>query len=174
LASLPATDAELLTLMHRFLATNGECIKMRRRLRPVFADFDPMSHAAIECLIEKSVVLPIAGEDAVLVEGQPEHTFADADFQPTSTFLTLLKAEVAQEMETLWDRSDPSNYPSLSEEWRYRINEAVAEASTLQAPVAVKRLQWRKVRRVACQVSNASLSLQRSRCLHLCHTVKKQ
>merc|ERR1719158_2443414 len=99
---------------------------MRKRLQPVFFEFDPMKHASIECLTEKSVVLPDTSSAAGQPAADAEHEFSDGEFQPTSTFLTFLKAEVAHEMETLWNRSDPTTYPSLSLEWRARIAEAAA------------------------------------------------
>jgi len=117
---------------------------MRKRTRPVFFDFDPMSQAALECLTDKSIVLPAPADAYVAASVRPSaeesggakagstagvvHSFADGDFLPTQTFLTLLKAEVAHEMESLWDRSDPTTYPSLSEEWKARL-EAEANAT---------------------------------------------
>lgn len=137
-------EAKLLTETRRFLETNSECIKMRRRLQPVFSDFDPVARAAIDVLVEKSAVLPdpttagpapsggaAAASTGAASAATPDisHTFADGDFIPTSTFLNFLKGEVADEMERLWDRTDPSTYPSISEEWRYRIATASAAAA---------------------------------------------
>jgi len=135
LAHLSPGDASLLAEAHRFLAENAECIKMRKRLKPVFFDFDPMVHTGIECLTEKSIILP-GSDNAAGRAASEEHIVADGDFQPTSTFLTLVKAEVANEMETLWDRGDPTQYPSLSDHWLAHLDEAVAHNAAKEKAAA--------------------------------------
>merc|ERR1712032_1482003 len=92
--------------------------KMRGRTKPVFNGFDPTPRAALSCLLERSSVLPaIASEVKDPETLENFHTFLDGEFQPTSTFLALLKDEVAREVETMWDRTDVSQYPSNSESW---------------------------------------------------------
>jgi len=112
--------AALLGEVHRFLLESRECQKMHGRLKPVFMGFDPGSRTALSCLIERSEVLPSESADKISAGTSTVpllHIFADSEFQPTGTFAALLKDEVAQEMDTMWDRSDPSIYPSSSEGW---------------------------------------------------------
>jgi len=88
--------------------------------------FDPAKKAGIECLTQKSVVPAVSNAGSASEGEQQEHTIKEGDFQPTDTFLEFLKAEVAHEMETLWDRSDPTQYPSLSDHWQAHLEEAGA------------------------------------------------
>merc|ERR1711977_215948 len=48
----------LLLELHRFQKEQKGCEKMRTRLSPIFFDFDPLSHAAIFSLTERSVIVP--------------------------------------------------------------------------------------------------------------------
>ncbi|CAE7832121.1 TARBP1 [Symbiodinium sp. CCMP2592] len=112
----PSDDADhrLLDELHRFLASNRECQKMRRRLKPVFLQFD-MSKTALEALSENCEVLPRSSTDREIL--QPLSLFADGDFRPSQTFLALLKEEVAKEMDDIFDAEDCSQYASASEHW---------------------------------------------------------
>ena len=62
--------------LYRFLSSNRECQKMRRRLRPIFLAYDT-SRSALEALTERSAVLP--AEKEVL---QPLQLFSNGDFRP--------------------------------------------------------------------------------------------
>lgn len=122
-------DGALLRELHRFLAESKECQKMRNRCKPLFEGFEPEGRTALSCLLERSSVLP-PGRPEGGNEGEIDlHIFADSDFQPTATFMALLKDEVAHEMELLWDRSDETQYPSCSDHWQSLRREALDSAS---------------------------------------------
>ncbi|CAL1149002.1 unnamed protein product [Cladocopium goreaui] len=106
---------KLLLDLHRFLATNRECQKMRRRLRPIYQSYDT-SKSALEALTQLSEVLPSAETEKEIL--QPLHIFANGDFKPSHTFLELLKEEVAKEMESIFEGEDASQYASSSEHWQ--------------------------------------------------------
>ncbi|CAK9022859.1 unnamed protein product [Durusdinium trenchii] len=130
--SFPDGDASqrLLLELHSFLATNRECQKMRRRLRPIFLSYDT-SKSALAALTKLSEVLPSDGKEIL----QPLHIFANGDFKPSQTFLELLKDEVAQEMERIFEGEDPSQYSSSSEHWQEAQLAALRAVRQLQGPV---------------------------------------
>lgn len=111
----------LISDLHGFLESNKECGKMRRRLYRVFQDFEVGSKTVLEALTKLSEVLPRDGlpgqnNPALL---QPLHIFADSDFRPSQTFLTFLKDEVAQEIDTMYQGDhDATQYSSFSEHWQ--------------------------------------------------------
>eukprot|EP00434_Breviolum_minutum_P041127 symbB.v1.2.036582.t1/scaffold5198.1/size29900/2 len=108
----------LLLELYGFLATNRECQKMRRRLRPIYQSYDT-SKTALEALTELSEVLPSTTEKEIL---QP----------PSQTFLELLKDEVAKEMENIFEGEDASQYASSSEHWQEAQLAALRAAKQLQ------------------------------------------
>eukprot|EP00933_Yihiella_yeosuensis_P032428 TRINITY_DN26021_c0_g1_i1.p1 TRINITY_DN26021_c0_g1~~TRINITY_DN26021_c0_g1_i1.p1 ORF type:complete len:862 (+),score=161.15 TRINITY_DN26021_c0_g1_i1:71-2587(+) len=126
-------DLELLSQLHKFLSSNRECQKMRRRLTPIFQDFEMKSKTSLDSLIKNSEVLPKddvgrePGSDELEKLPKPLHLFSDLDFRPTETFLTHLKDEVASGMEDLYEAEDPTQYASMSEHWQ------VAQLAALHA-----------------------------------------
>ncbi|CAJ1348141.1 unnamed protein product [Effrenium voratum] len=109
-----ASKDPMLVELHRFLVSNRECQKMRRRLRPVFQAYDT-SKSALEALTDLAEVLPRTSDAAIL---QPLNIFADGDFKPSQSFLTLVKDEVAQEMDEIFEEEDFTQYASSSEHWQ--------------------------------------------------------
>eukprot|EP00443_Scrippsiella_acuminata_P112122 CAMPEP_0115624218 /NCGR_PEP_ID=MMETSP0272-20121206/27184_1 /TAXON_ID=71861 /ORGANISM="Scrippsiella trochoidea, Strain CCMP3099" /LENGTH=1728 /DNA_ID=CAMNT_0003060473 /DNA_START=83 /DNA_END=5266 /DNA_ORIENTATION=+ len=132
-ASGGSSDGPLLADLYDFVASNKECKKMRGRLKPVFQGFEPDATGTMPSFAVLSHVLPPSagsGPGEAATE-QPPYVFTDSEFQPTSTFLNLLKDEVAHEMETLFDRSDVTQYPSISDNWQAVLAEATAAAAAL-------------------------------------------
>ncbi|CAE8700061.1 unnamed protein product [Polarella glacialis] len=110
---------ELISELHCFLTKNVECQKMRRRLKLVFLGLELGSKTALESLTELSEVLPQVDEvktgEAAEIP-MPLHIFADGDFKPSSTFLTLLKDEVVLGVEDLYKHEDNTQYSSRDSE----------------------------------------------------------
>ncbi|CAE7262008.1 TARBP1 [Symbiodinium natans] len=131
----PGEDADhrILDELHGFLASNRECQKMRRRLKPVFLQFDT-TKTALEALTETCEVLPRTTDREIL---QPLNLFADGDFRPSQTFLALLKEEVAKEMDDIFDAEDCSQYASGSEHWEEAQRCALRAAQAAQAAQGV-------------------------------------
>eukprot|EP00931_Biecheleriopsis_adriatica_P117177 TRINITY_DN92713_c0_g1_i1.p1 TRINITY_DN92713_c0_g1~~TRINITY_DN92713_c0_g1_i1.p1 ORF type:complete len:1761 (+),score=363.55 TRINITY_DN92713_c0_g1_i1:591-5285(+) len=124
--SVPGRDNEesliLLSELHAFLSNNRECQKMRRRLRPVFQGFETETKTALEALTQLSEVMPretLPPTEEAQGLLKPLHLFTDSEFRPTQSFLTLLKDEVAQEMDRIFEeQQDCTQYNSLSEHWQ--------------------------------------------------------
>jgi len=120
--ALLGTHAKVPMDMFRFQASHKECIKMRGRTQPIFMRFDPSVRVSLESLTDDCIVLPMLpdrAEQAAVDEKVPSvYSFVDSDFRPTQTFLDLLREEVASEMDTMWDRQDPTLNLTSSEEWR--------------------------------------------------------
>lgn len=108
---------------------------MRGRMKPIFQDFNPEERSTLVALMERSQVLPPSWEGGGPAEAKaPEpgsssapqlHVFMDGEFQPTGTFLNLLRDEVASEMETLFDRADITQYPSMSDNFQLVLADAI-------------------------------------------------
>lgn len=64
--------------------------------------------------------------------------FADSDFQPSRTFLALLKDEVSHEMDALWNRNDLSTYPSCSDELRIQLASVLAGVPRADRPIVAE------------------------------------
>lgn len=99
---------------------------MRGRTQTVFMRFDPAKRSALDCLLHNAHVLPDGRNTDQDDSGTPpSHTFLDGDFRVMQPFLEELKQEVASEMEVLWDRSDPTINPAISDEWQYHVERLV-------------------------------------------------
>jgi len=113
---------ELFMEMHRFFATDAKSAHVRERLKPVFARFDPLTHASLDCLAEFSHIVPtpLSGDDGATAHQSTDalHTFANSEFQPTTIFSERLNADIRDAMDAMEDKCDPSSYPSCSELWR--------------------------------------------------------
>eukprot|EP00929_Paragymnodinium_shiwhaense_P102115 TRINITY_DN65301_c0_g1_i1.p1 TRINITY_DN65301_c0_g1~~TRINITY_DN65301_c0_g1_i1.p1 ORF type:complete len:1682 (+),score=427.74 TRINITY_DN65301_c0_g1_i1:83-5128(+) len=128
-----------------FLANHKECIKMRGRTSPVFERFEPLERAGVESLLQLSHVKPSV-EEQEEGDSSPSYVFLDGDFRPTQTFVDVVKQEAAHVMEVLWDRSDSTINPAVSDEWHYFLErlakaererqEAEASRATTEATTA--------------------------------------
>jgi len=125
-------NAGLLKDLYDFIASSKECKKMRGRLKPVFVTFDPCGFGTLPSLVDHCTVLPKADLEASCNEevftDETNFVFKDGELQPVNTFMNGLKEEVAHEMETLYERSDITQYPSLSDNWKAVLAQAVEAA----------------------------------------------
>ena len=106
---------------------------MRNRQCPVWKLWDPLSRFTLQALSKHALILPIvkttgqspafgtASDGASGGQTIWQHVFGDGDFRPTSIFVEELRNQISEEIETLWDRTDISLYPSNSEEWYHQI-----------------------------------------------------
>eukprot|EP00927_Polykrikos_kofoidii_P035060 TRINITY_DN29636_c0_g1_i1.p1 TRINITY_DN29636_c0_g1~~TRINITY_DN29636_c0_g1_i1.p1 ORF type:complete len:1823 (+),score=281.29 TRINITY_DN29636_c0_g1_i1:83-5470(+) len=127
--AFPHEVAALIANTLKFLEVDARWVNLRDRLKPIFVQFDPVKHAALECLTEMCDVLPpplvvgghIGAQNLTRDAAQVLHTFEDLEFVASTTVLERVKDEVTQAMEAPEDRADPSCYPVGSEEWRSRL-----------------------------------------------------
>mmetsp|Transcript_54532 Transcript_54532/g.122486 ORF Transcript_54532/g.122486 Transcript_54532/m.122486 type:complete len:592 (-) Transcript_54532:161-1936(-) len=120
-------NAAFLRQMYSFLTMQKEHEKMRNRMHPIFMGFEPFIEPAILRLTDRSAVHPTAHHATHCFDEEAEdessllHVYEYGDFKPTVPFMEVVKAEVCAEVETLWERDDPTLYPSASEHWLAQI-----------------------------------------------------
>jgi len=125
--ALLGPDALVIAELYSFLCLQKEHEKMRNRMHPIFASFEPFTTSALLQLTERSAVHPTAhhathcSDEEVEDESSLLHVFEYGDFKPTAPFMEEFKAEVCAEVEYLWDRDDPTLFPSSSEQWLTHI-----------------------------------------------------
>lgn len=124
----------------QFLNKNTRCKNMRQGLKPIFVEFDPAVNTPMHCLAHQSAVLPALGESAAAQKAakNASHIFSKTDFEPRKAILDMIKEAVDAEMKAPEERSDPTAYPSASEEWRLLVVEKIKAAEAASAPVKAR------------------------------------